>query len=919
MDYKAIIAAMTLEEKCSMLSGKSFWESMDIERLGVPAVFLADGPHGIRKQAAAADHLGLNASIKATCFPTAATMANSFNTSLGEEVGAALGKEAVYQKVNVLLGPGINVKRNPLCGRNFEYFSEDPYLAGKMAAAYVRGIQSEGISACLKHFAANNQEYRRMVVDTIVDERTLREIYLTNFEIGVKEGKTKTIMSSYNKINGSYANEHEHLLRDILRDEWGFNGVIVSDWGGQNDRVAALKAGAELEMPTSGGVTNGEVYRAIKNGELDQIYLDEALERLLALVYDTEEVFNNQQAIKKESIPFYADAHHALARRAAEDSIVLLENKNGALPLKAGEKVAIVGDFAKLARFQGAGSSGVNPTRLDSTLELISTYGLNYIGFEPGFQRFGKESQDLINKAVQLAADADTVLVYLGLDEKIESEGCDRKNMKLAQNQKTLLKALKATGKKIVAVLSCGAALETEFSVDCDALVHAYLGGQAAAGAVLNVLLGKVNPSGKLSETYPVKYEDCSSATNFPESPHEGQSSPVRNVEYREGIFVGYRYFETAGVNVKYPFGYGLSYTSFEYSGLSVSEKGATFTIKNTGAVMGAEAAQLYIGLPNSKIFRAKKELKGFAKVVIQPGESKQITIPFDEYSFRYFNIKTNQWETEGGTYEISIGASSADIRLTGKIEKAGTTNILPYEGIDLPSYAFGKSANVSTKEFAKLYGRAVPDPRYPFYATNRLWADENTAISELRWARGWLGRIFAFVAKKFMILGMDQMPLRGLVRFGGPMSTGQLDGLIRLFNGGTRKYSKILTIPLGICSLGILGLPGLLWDLRKFFKEMKLRGLENKVLNLKKNGAFESDVWKAEKTIKKLKKKGEQNAAAIAQLEAQIKEWKKTAATENQLVLAQQKIDKQAAKIAKIDSAYYAWKKEKFDAKYSK
>jgi len=956
MDYKTIISRMTLEEKCSMLSGKSFWESMDIERLGIPAAFLADGPHGIRKQAVGGDHLGLNESLKATCFPTAATMANSFNTELGEQVGAALGKEAVCQKVNVLLGPGLNVKRNPLCGRNFEYFSEDPYLAGKMAASYVRGIQGAGVSACLKHYAANNQETRRMVVDTIVDERTLREIYLTNFEIGVKEGKTKTIMSSYNKINGFYANEHEHLLVDVLRDEWGFDGVIVSDWGGDNDRVAALKAGAELEMPTSGGEGNKDVYKAVQSGALSEQYLDDAVERLLALVFDTEAVFKFKPA------PFDKDAHHALALKAAEDCIVLLENKNGALPLKKDEKVAVIGDFAQKSRYQGAGSSGVNPTKIDTTLELIrkngKEYGIQYAGFAPGFERFGKKNGGLIQQAVALASSADTVLVYIGLDEKTESEGGDRKDMKLPQNQQELLRALKATGKKIVAVLSAGAALETDFSADCDALVHAYLGGQAGAGAVLNVLTGKVSPSGKLSETYPFRYEDCSSAANFPDSPHNGQARPVRNVEYREGIFVGYRYYETAGVNVKYPFGYGLSYTSFEYSNLSVTEEGASFTVKNTGSVAGSEAAQLYVGLPSSKVFRAKKELKGFTKVYLEPGQSKTVLIPFDEYSFRYFNVRTNRWEVEAGAYKISIGGSTADIRLTGMMTKAGTTDLAPYNASNLPSYFAGKTANVPLKEFAALYGKEVPDPSYPFYVPGRMLADRNTAISELRFARGWLGRLFAGVAGKFMILGMDEMPLRALVRFGGPMSLGQVDGLTRLFNGGTRGHSKILTVGVStvacapallfllpakkilklgppLIPAGILGLIGLvlslpaavlgllpaflMGDFGKFLQEMKLKGLEAKMLNLKTKGKYESDIWKAEKTIGKLKKKGAtENAAQIAQLEAQIKEWKRTPATKDQLIETEIKIDNVKAKIAKIDAKYDAWK-AKFDAKHAK
>ncbi|MCL2796442.1 MAG: glycoside hydrolase family 3 C-terminal domain-containing protein [Firmicutes bacterium] len=962
MDLKDLVGRMTLEQKCSMLSGKSFWETMDIANASfkIPSAFLADGPHGIRKQAGEGDHLGLNESLKATCFPTAATMANSFNIELGEQVGVALGREAVVQKVNVLLGPGLNVKRNPLCGRNFEYFSEDPYLAGKMAASYARGIQSNGVSSCLKHYAANNQETRRMVVDTIVDERALREIYLTNFEIGVKEGGTKTIMSAYNKINGEYANENKHLLVDVLRDDWKFPGVIVSDWGGDNDRVAAMKVGAELEMPTSGGEGNRDVYKAVLAKELDVKVVDEAVERLLKLVFDTEDVF------RVKDRKFDKDAHHALALKAAEDCIVLLENKNNALPLKAGEKVALVGDFAQKSRYQGAGSSGVNPTKIDTTLQLIEKsagkdYGLSYVGFQPGFERFGKKNEGLKKKAVEFAAAADTVLVYLGLGENIESEGGDRKNMKLPDNQKELLAALKATGKKIIAVLSCGAALEVDFSENCDALIHGYLGGQAGAGAMLNVLTGKVSPSGKLSESYPLRYEDCSSASNFPCSPHDGQEKPVRNVEYRESIYVGYRYYDAAGIPVKYPFGFGLSYTAFAFSDLLVGESGATFTIKNTGAVAGAEVAQLYIGLPGSKIFRAKKELKGFKKIFLQPGESKSVTIPFDEYSFRYFNVKTDKWETEAGTYDILIGSScaDADIKLKGLLKKEGTTDVIPYDMAKLPTYAkpSAKTANVPFAEFKALYGKDIPDPAYPFYKPGRMLAERNTAISELKYARGWIGRLFASVGGKFMILGMDEMPLRALVRFGGPMSLGQVDGLRRIFNGGTRKISKIFTIGLATatCTVAplfllpakkvigpktivpgaLLALPGLILsipalifgllpaalmgDLSKFFKEGKLKSLEGRLMNLKLKGAHEFDIWKAEKRIGKLKKKGaEKNKELIASLEADIKKWSGMPASRAQILETEMQIDAVKAKLAKIDAKYEAWQK-KFEEKQSK
>jgi len=803
-EIAAIVAKMSLEEKCSLFSGKNFWETVDYDKYGIPSIFLADGPHGIRKQAKAADHLGLNESIKATCFPTSATTANSFDTDLGQEIGEALGKEAVYQKVNVLLGPGLNIKRNPLCGRNFEYYSEDPILAGRMAASYVKGIQSTGIAACLKHYAANNQEHRRMLVDTIVDERTLREIYLTNFEIGVKEGQAKTIMAAYNRLNGPYTNEDPYILRTALRDDWGFKGVIVSDWGGQNDRVEAIRCGAELEMPSSGGVTSREVMAAVESGKLDVSYVDECATRFLELVFDTESVYAGKAA--SDFKPFDIEAHHSLAMRAAEESIVLLENKNDALPLKAKEKVAIVGDFAKVSRYQGAGSSGVNPTKVDNTLDIVKNYGdsIEYVGFAPGFKRFGGSNKGMIKKALILAQKADTVIVYLGLDEFIETEGLDRKNMRLNANQVELLRALKVTGKKIVAVLSCGAALEIDFSEYCDALVHAYLFGQAGASAVLNVLTGKVNPSGKLAETYPIRYTDCPSATNFPASFH-GDEKESKNVEYREGIFVGYRYYDTANVKVQYPFGYGLSYTTFEYSNLKVTKDGVSFDVKNTGSVKGKEVCQLYIGMESSKIFRAKKELKGFSKVELSPGETKTVNIGFDEYSFRYYNINTSKWEVEGGKYNVFVSSSSLDccIKLTGSIEQKATTDNLPYQGLELPSYASGQVDNVSLEEFTALYGKEVPDNKYPFIEgkkKKRFVVDLNTGLSEMVYAKGWLGRFFAkslrrvykllnFIGMKKMAnmltLNLFNMPIRGFNRFQG-MTNEQLDGLIKAFNGKT-------------------------------------------------------------------------------------------------------------------------------------
>lgn len=778
MDKQKIINELTVRQKADLLTGKDFWQTRDYPDLGVPSLFLSDGPHGIRKQAAAADHLGLNASIPATCFPTAATMANSWNEELGEKMGEALGEEAASQKVNVLLGPGTNMKRNPRCGRNFEYFSEDPYLAGKMAASYIRGIQSKGTSACVKHFAANDQEERRMVTDSVIDERTLREIYLTAFEIAVKEGKTNAIMSSYNMINGAFADENRHLIRDILRGEWGFDGVMVSDWAGTNNKVASTIAGSDIEMPSCRYGAD-DVVKAVEDGTLDIKYVDECVERILTLIERT--------TVSEKGKPFDVEAHHEIARKCAEESIVLLKN-DGVLPMNTESRTAIIGDFAHLPRYQGAGSSVVNPTKLTTILE--GRHEVNFIGYEKGFDRYGKKKKGLIKKAVKLAKRVETVILCLGLDEVSEAEGLDREHIKIPANQIALYKQVRANSKKLVLVLSCGSAVETDWCQDADAIVYGCLTGQAGAGAVLDVITGKVNPSGKLAETFPVKYADCSSASHFP--------GKQMTVEYREGPYIGYRYYDTVGVEVAYPFGFGLSYTTFEYSGVSANENGVTFTITNTGEYDGAEAAQLYVGKKDGKIFRPAKELKGFAKVHLKAGESKTVTIAFDDKTFRYFNVKTDKWEVEGGEYQLYIGASSADIRLTASVTKQDTTDVMPYDAGKLPSYYSGKVANVGDEEFKELLGRDIPKAGYTFYKKKRMVIHENCTISDLRYSKRWVGRAFSglirFViraSKAFgnrtlantLVMGVLHQPVRGLAKFGG-LSRRQMEALLLMFNG---------------------------------------------------------------------------------------------------------------------------------------
>ena len=777
MKHQDIIEKMTIEEKAAFLSGKGEWQTRDFERLGIPSIFCSDGPHGIRKQAGAGDHLGLNASLPATCFPTAATIANSWNTELGETLGKTLGEEAMAEGVNVLLGPGLNIKRSPLCGRNFEYFSEDPYLAGKMAASYVRGIQSQGVYACPKHFAVNSQELRRMAMNSVVDERTLREIYLTGFEIAVKEGGAKTIMSAYNEVNGTYANENKHLLNDILRKEWGFDGIVITDWGASNDHALGVAAGSNLEMPNPGLDSAREIIAAVESGKISIKDVDERVDELLDAVMT---LYVNAQGKSDE---FDKNAHHNVARRAAAESTILLKNEGGILPLKAGAKVAIIGDFAFVPRYQGAGSSLVNPTKIETVAELIGTYDLQVVGMSRGYSRNGQEDAAVKKEALDIAAKADIVLYFFGLNEDSESEGMDRTHMRIPQNQINLLQELGQVNPNLVGIISAGSAIEMPWHHYFKALLHCYLNGQAGAGAVMDILMGDVNPSGKLSETIPRRLEDTPAYRYYP--------SQERTSEYRESLYVGYRYYDTADVPVLYPFGFGLSYTTFEYSDIEVNEEGVSFTITNSGSRDGAEVAQLYVGLPNGKVFRPKKELKGFAKVFLKAGESKKVSIAFDDKTFRYFNVNTNNWEVEDGKYVISVGASSVDIRLTAEVLKAETTENIPYRKEELPSYYSGKIQSVETSEYEKLLGRSVPDGK---------WSGElglNDAICQMYYAKSGLAR-FAYSRLTAMkkkaddsgkpdlnILFIYNMPFRAMAKMtGGAVSMEMAEGIVKLVNG---------------------------------------------------------------------------------------------------------------------------------------
>ncbi|SEA65642.1 beta-glucosidase [Pseudobutyrivibrio sp. ACV-2] len=755
MDAREIISQLTLMEKAALLSGKNEWESRDIPRLGIQSITFSDGPHGLRRQEGAGDHLGLNASLPATCFPTAATVANSWDPSIGEEIGAALGEEAVAQNVDVLLGPGLNMKRSPLCGRNFEYFSEDPILAGKMAASYVRGIQSKHVYSCPKHFAVNSREYRRMAMNAVVDERTLREIYLTAFEIAVKEGGAKTIMSAYNEVNGKYANENEHLLVDILRNEWGFDGIVVTDWGASNDHVEGVRCQSNVEMPNPGLDSARELIKAATEGE--GRITEEEIDRAILPIIEAAIYFKENDHTKG----FDKEAHHAIAKKAVINSAVLLKNDEDILPLKAGTTVCLRGPFVDKPRYQGSGSSQVNSTKVETIREQISNYDL---------------------KVVDDPEKADVVLFFFGLDEIAESEGADRMSMDVPEYQIKELESLTVYNKHIIGVMSAGSSVKMPWLDKLQALLHGYLTGQAGASAMLDLLTGKEIPTGKLSESYPFAFADCSVA-NY-------SDTEKRNLQYREGPFIGYRYYDTADVAVQFPFGFGLSYTTFEYSKLYVGEEGVKFTIKNVGDRDGAEIAQLYVGKEESGLIRPKKELKGFKKVWIKAGESVEIEIPFDDKTFRYFSTVSNKWEIEGGEYQIYIGSNVSDIELKGLITKAGTIEELPYDIETLPSYKTGKVRNVHYEEFEKLYGNPLPEEK-----VGEL--DINDALCQMKDAKSGLCRLVYKILKSKLdqsyekgvpdlnIMFIYNMPFRAMSKMtAGAVSRDMAESIVTVANG---------------------------------------------------------------------------------------------------------------------------------------
>ena len=737
---------MTLEEKAGMCSGLDFWHLKEVEHLGIPKVMVSDGPHGLRKQDEKGDHLGINDSIKAVCFPPAVLSACSFDRGLMEEMGKAIGREAQANDVSVVLGPAVNIKRSPLCGRNFEYYSEDPYLAGEIAAAFVKGVQSQHVGTSIKHFAANNQEYRRMSSSSEVDERTLREIYFPAFETAVKKAQPYTFMCSYNQINGTFASENKWLLTDVLRGEWGFKGYVMSDWGAVNDRVKGLEAGLELEMPASGGDNDAMIVKAVKDGALEEKILDQAVERILRIIFEYADHRKPQE--------FTMEKDHEEAQHIAEESMVLLKNENHILPLKTSEKAAFIGGFARNPRFQGGGSSHINCFKTTNVLDSVPCDAqVVYAEGFPADRDFYDKA--LADEAVKAAAEADKAVIFAGLPESFESEGYDRSHMRLPECQNRLITEILKVQPNTVIVLHNGSPVEMPWLGEIKGLLETYLGGQAGGAAAANILYGKINPSGKLAETMPLKLSDNPSYLNF---------GGGEKVEYREGIFVGYRYYDTKEMDVAFPFGYGLSYTTFAYSNLKLSMENPTekdtvmvsADVTNTGKSAGKEVVQLYIRDLTGSAIRPENELKGFEKVFLEPGETKTVTMELNKRSFAWYNTKLHDWFAASGDYEILVGASSRDIRLTETLH-LNSSQRLPMH-VHMNTTLGDLLRNPETAEAAKKLIQK--------YLSGEAGSE---AASEA-------------VSEEMTMAMTDSMPLRALMGFAG-VSRKELDSVIEKLN----------------------------------------------------------------------------------------------------------------------------------------
>ena len=787
MKHPEILSKMTLEEKASLCSGFDYWHTAAVKHADVPSIMLTDGPHGIRKRVEekSKDEKMSLKGVPAICYPTACATACSWDPELIYKMGEALGDECLKERVSVLLGPGTNIKRSPLCGRNFEYFSEDPYLAGEMAASFINGVQSKGIGTSVKHFAANNQETRRMTVNTVVDERALREIYLAPFETAVKKAQPWTIMAAYNRLNGIYCAENKWLLTDVLRNEWGYKGIVVTDWGAENDRVTGLLAGQELEMPSSDGVGNKQIVAAVKQGLVEESYLDELVDRLIDMALKGEKVLGDYT--------YDAAAHHKLAREIAGQCMVLMKNEGDLLPLDKKAKITVIGEMAKKPRYQGAGSSLINPIQLDSAFETFVQMGVEF-QYAPGYStaKKNKTSDDtFVAEAVSKAKDAEAVLLFIGLTDEFETEGNDRKHMHLPPLHDRLVNEVLKVNKNVIVVLSGGSSVEMPWADEVPAILNTFLTGQASGSAVCDVLFGDVNPCGKLAETYPYALSDNSSANYFP-------GTPV-SVEYRESVYVGYRYYDKAQKAVRFPFGHGLSYTTFEYSDLQVSADKlqdtdtltVSFTVKNTGNKDGAEVAELYVSDVESTIFRPEKELKGFKKVFLKAGEAKTVEITLDKRAFAYYNVNIHDWHVESGAFKILVGASSRDIRLETAVEVTSTVAAeVPDYKACAPEYYTGDIMHVSDEAFTAVLGRELP----PSQRDKSLPLDYGNTIEDAAEGK-WGGRLHRMLVK---MLGEDTMagavavqtPVKNFISMSlGLFSPQMADGLLLILNED--KFAK--------------------------------------------------------------------------------------------------------------------------------
>ncbi len=771
MDIEKILQQMTLEDKIALCSGENFWETKKYEKYGIPSLFMCDGPHGLRKQENAADMLGVHASRPATCFPAEVTTAGSWNPELLEKIGAAIGEEAKEQGVGLVLGPGANLKRNPLCGRNFEYFSEDPYLAGKLAAGFIRGAEAQGIGTSLKHFAVNSQEKSRFTSDSVLDKRTLRELYLTAFEIAVKEGKPSTVMCAYPKLNGVHCSDNKGLLSDILRTEWGFNGMVVTDWGAMNDRIAGFRAGCDLNMPGGSAYMEKEVLQAVKNGTLPESCVDDSARRVLKLVFRAAETLSEQASCNYE-------VHHALAKRAATEGAVLLKNEGGILPLKPAAKIAVIGAMAKNSRYQGAGSSHINPTGLSQPLDFLpdAIYAL-------GCDDRGDTTDVLIAEATETAKNAEIAVVFAGLPDRYESEGFDRDNMKMPVGQLRMIEAVASANSNTIVVLLCGSAVECPWADAVKAVLYMGLPGQAGGEAIAELLYGRISPSGKLAESWPYRYEDVPSSEIY---------GKTADALYQEGVYVGYRYYDKAGVPVRWRFGYGLSYTTFAYSDLTVEGDSISVTVKNTGSLAGAEVAQLYVEAPQDGLHRPLRELKGFRKVFLQPGQSETVSLTLTD---RSFTLWQDGWKVPSGTYTVCIGD------LTASVQKSGETLLVPtWQKGSWYACCTGKPNQTA---WEAMLGRTYTPPvlkKGSFTMDNTVMEMKDHSLVmkimfkavEATIAKGFGGkRDYENPEFRMLINSSAGSPLRSMMISGG-MKGGVLPGMLEMANGhffrGIRK-----------------------------------------------------------------------------------------------------------------------------------